>query len=210
MRCASRSASPVRWPVAVHEFRAGRRRCASSAVLFETLTGEVPHAGPTAQAVIAKVTTIEKRSVTAVRPPNPRILRHLWAARSIALPAAASPDVDAFIAALDTPHVGDGSRATCSAPVVHERSLHCCACRRRVRSGGLRVHRRLVRGGIEKARETQGTSSTAGRVSLRNVTQTHHRLGMPPGSRPVFNGQIHDARSHLVRSGRAVHRRLLR
>ena len=41
------------------------------AVLFETLTGEVPHAGPTVQAVIAKVTTIEKRSATAVRPSQP-------------------------------------------------------------------------------------------------------------------------------------------
>ena len=117
MRCASRSASPVRWPVAVHEFRAGRRRCASSAVLFETLTGEVPHAGPTVQAVIARVTTIEKRSATAVRPPNPRILRHLWAARSIAPPAVASPDVDAFIAALDAPDVGEGAERPVRRPL---------------------------------------------------------------------------------------------
>ena len=78
-------------------------------MLFETPTGEVPHAGPTAQVVIAKVTTIEPRSVTAVGPSVPAHIAASVGRAPDGAPGSRFTSVDAFIAALDTPHVGEGA-----------------------------------------------------------------------------------------------------
>jgi eukaryotic-like serine/threonine-protein kinase len=79
---------------------------ALGAVLFEMLAGEVPHAGPTAQAVIARVMSSEARAVTSVRPSVPA---HVGNAVRIALartPQERFATADAFIAALDTARTG--------------------------------------------------------------------------------------------------------
>jgi serine/threonine protein kinase len=79
---------------------------ALGAVLFEMLAGEVPHAGPTAQMVIARVMSSEARAVTSVRPSVPA---HVGDAVRIALsrtPQERFANADAFIAALDPARTG--------------------------------------------------------------------------------------------------------
>lgn len=79
---------------------------ALGAVLFEMLAGEVPHAGPTAQVVIARVMSSEARAVTSVRPSVPA---HVGDAVRIALsrtPQERFANADAFIAALDPARTG--------------------------------------------------------------------------------------------------------
>ena len=94
-------------------------------LLFEMLAGEVPHAGPTAQAVIAKVMTTEARMVTTVRPSVPdRVSAVIHKALS------RSPDdryasADDFVHALAPRTIGETmSPLTTSMPVAPVMSGH--------------------------------------------------------------------------------------
>ena len=157
---------------------------ALEAVLVETLTGKVPHAGPTAQAVIARVVTIEVQSVIAIG--HRRLHLHTRSYCGIRWPRALWRSRRSLRHRLRIRRGPRNAtrwrkrRHTGLAPVVSDRSLQYCACRCRVHGGGVEIHRRLVCGGIERAREPQGTSSAAKRVLLADVTHTYDRLGMSP------------------------------
>jgi serine/threonine-protein kinase len=88
-------------------------------VLFEMLAGEVPHAGPTSQAVIAKVMTMEARTITSVRPSVPASV-----AEAIRCALSRAPDdrfatADALVAALSPRRpVEPAARVTTPMPVA--------------------------------------------------------------------------------------------
>jgi serine/threonine-protein kinase len=76
-------------------------------LLFEMLAGEVPHAGPTAQAVIAKVMTTEARVITTVRPSVPaRVADAIRKALSRA-PEDRYATADEFVHALEPRTTGE-------------------------------------------------------------------------------------------------------
>jgi serine/threonine-protein kinase len=86
-------------------------------LLYEMLAGEVPHAGPTAQAVIARVMASDPRPLTSVRPTLPA-----WVAAAVQRALARVPSerfatADDFARALQPPSmpVGPGVRASMSA-----------------------------------------------------------------------------------------------
>ncbi len=72
-------------------------------VLFEMLTGEPPHAGPTGQAVLAKILTDQPRRVTELRRAVPTHVEAAVAHALEKLPADRMPSAQAFIDALEDP-----------------------------------------------------------------------------------------------------------
>ena len=84
---------------------------ALGAVTYEMLTGEPPHTGPTAQAIIARLMTEKPRSVRATRPGVP-VVMDLAIGRALAKPAA-----DRF------PTCGAFARALVSSPARRSRGL---------------------------------------------------------------------------------------
>jgi eukaryotic-like serine/threonine-protein kinase len=76
---------------------------ALGAVLFEMLAGEVPHAGPTAQSVIARVMTTEARPITNLRPSVPAHVADTIACALARVPEQRFASADAFAQALMTP-----------------------------------------------------------------------------------------------------------
>ncbi len=79
-------------------------------VLYEMLTGEPPHAGPTAQAVLAKILTEEPRRARAVRRAVPENVDAALAKALEKLPADRMPSPRAFAEALDDPGFRHGDR----------------------------------------------------------------------------------------------------
>jgi serine/threonine-protein kinase len=76
-------------------------------LLFEMLTGEVPHAGPTAQAVIAKVMTTEARVVTSVRPSVPNRVAEVIRKSLSRAPEERYATADEFVQALEPRTTGE-------------------------------------------------------------------------------------------------------
>ena len=70
------------------------------AVLYEMLTGEPPHTGPTVQAVIAKLLTEEPRAVRVLRPGVSPHLERVVASTLAKLPADRIPSAERLVAAL--------------------------------------------------------------------------------------------------------------
>jgi serine/threonine-protein kinase len=80
-------------------------------VLYETLTGEPPFTGPTAQAIVARVMTEEPRSLTLQRRTVPRNVEAAVHMALAKLPADRFASASAFAAALADPRFGEsGSR----------------------------------------------------------------------------------------------------
>jgi serine/threonine-protein kinase len=78
------------------------------AVLYEMLTGEPPHSGPTVQAVIAKLLTETPRGVRVLRPGVSPHLERVVAATLAKLPADRIPSAERLVAALQ--ERGDDAR----------------------------------------------------------------------------------------------------
>jgi serine/threonine-protein kinase len=76
-------------------------------LLFEMLAGEVPHAGPTAQAVIAKVMTTEARVITTVRPSVPTRVSEVIRKALSRAPEDRFATADEFVHALEPRTTGE-------------------------------------------------------------------------------------------------------
>jgi serine/threonine protein kinase len=76
---------------------------ALACVLYEMLTGEPPHAGPTAQAVLAKILTEQPRRVRDLRKAVPENVDAALARALEKLPADRMASAGAFVEALDDP-----------------------------------------------------------------------------------------------------------
>ena len=76
---------------------------ALGALLYEMLAGETPHAGPTAQIVIAKVMSGEAPPVTRMRPSVPPYIANAVHQALSRLPADRFANADEFIRALQAP-----------------------------------------------------------------------------------------------------------
>ena len=76
---------------------------ALAAVTYEMLSGEPPHTGPTAQAVIARLMSEQTRSLRATRPGVPAEVDRAVTRALAKSPADRFPSVSAFVAALTAP-----------------------------------------------------------------------------------------------------------
>ncbi len=101
---------------------------ALGALLFEMLTGEVPHTGPSAQVVFARMMTTEARAVTTVRPSVPsRVAEAVRRALSRA-PEDRYATADEFVQALQPRSAGDlPARRTPTSSMPHIASGHSTA-----------------------------------------------------------------------------------
>ena len=101
---------------------------ALGALLFEMLTGEVPHTGPSAQVVFARMMTTEARMVTTVRPSVPsRVAEAVRRALSRA-PEDRYATADEFVQALQPRSAGDSpARHTPTSSTPHLAPGHSTA-----------------------------------------------------------------------------------
>ena len=81
-------------------------------VLFEMLTGEPPHTGPTAQAVLARILTEAPRGLRSLRPSASPSLERVLAKSLSRLPADRYSTAAAFAEALVGAEQGDGRSAS--------------------------------------------------------------------------------------------------
>ncbi len=102
---------------------------ALGALLYEMLAGETPHAGPTAQIVIAKVMSGDAPPVTRMRPSVPAHIASAVHKALSRLPADRFANADEFIRAMQTPvdtgdvMVSSGAPATATSTASPKRTV---------------------------------------------------------------------------------------
>jgi eukaryotic-like serine/threonine-protein kinase len=101
---------------AEREIDARSDQYALAAVTYEMLSGEPPHTGPTAQAVIARLMTEPVRSLRATRPGVPVEVEHAVTRALAKSPADRFASVTDFVAALTGPAKSEPERSRPPAP----------------------------------------------------------------------------------------------